>query len=61
MNKSHFFGFAHATTVAAFNEISTECKKIEDVMIRRIKMARGSFRNKIVFAYVIEVVSDAIT
>ena len=51
LNKSHFFSLA--TIVTAVDDRKTKCYKMRNRMIRRIKMA--------VFAYVVKVISDAIT
>ena len=37
MNKSHFFSFA--TIISAVDERLTECNKIKNGVIRRVKMA----------------------
>ena len=58
VNESHFFSLA--TIVAAVDDRKTKSYKIRDRMIRGIKMAREGFR-LVVFAYVVKVISDAIT
>ena len=58
VNQSHFFSLA--TIVTAVDDRKTKCNKIRNRMIRRIKMERDRFR-LIVFAYVVKVISDAIT